>query len=199
MEKVNNPINRKYKYAADYGLILGGYIAFFFILDFFFTSSVLFNILNILGFFATPIVCYYLAKQYREKAWGGIISFGQVWSFGVWLFLFASLIMSVLYYVRYQFIQPTYIANAFNQALLVAEQMKYSKEQMDLLVSNGVPTTIQLVLVYLWIYVICGAIIFLIIAPLVARKKPLDTPNETGVDKSYEPYQDTNDSNKTKL
>ena len=197
MEETTNPIKRKYKYAADYGSILGGYIALFFILDFFFSGNSFVNVLNTMGFLGTPVVCYFLSKQYRDKAWGGYIRYGQVWSFGTWLFLFASLLMSVLYYVRYQFLQPDYIAETYNQALIVAEQMNYSKKQMDMLISNGVPTAIQLVLVYLWIYIIGGAFLFLFISPLVVRKKPEDMLHTPDPEKNYEPYQDKNDSSES--
>jgi Protein of unknown function (DUF4199) len=197
MKETENPFKKKYKYAADYGFILGGYIAFFFVIEFFYTGNIIANSLNTFGFLATPALCYYLAKRYRDKAWGGYIRFGQVWSFGVWLFLFASLLMSVLYFVRYQFLQPNYIAEGYNQALLIAEQMKYSKEQMDMLVSNGVPSAIQLVLVYLWVYIIGGAILFLIISPMISRKKPDDVSITSDEVKPYEPYKDKNDSSES--
>ncbi|MDD4921201.1 MAG: DUF4199 domain-containing protein [Bacteroidales bacterium] len=199
MEERVNPFKRKYKYAADYGVILGGYIALFFILDYLFPGNVFVNIINTLGFCSTPIVCFYLARNYRDKAWNGYIRFGQVWSFGVWLFLFAALLMSVLYYVRYQFLQPDYISEAYNQALLVAEKMNYSKEQMDMLTANGVPTAIQLVLVYLWLYIIGGAVLFLLVSPMVVRKEPDDLQNTQDSEKTYEPYQDKNDSSESKL
>lgn len=197
MEETVNPFKKKYKYAADYGLILGGYIAFFFILEYIFSGSVIVNTLDTLGFFGTPVLCYYLAKKYRDLAWGGYIRFGQVWAFGVWLFLFASLLMSVLYFVRYQFLQPGYIAEAYNQALLLAEQMKYSKEQMNMLVSNGVPSAIQLVLVYLWLYIIGGALLFLLISPMLVRKKTNDMLHVSDSEKPYEPYKDKNDSSES--
>lgn len=198
MEEKVDIFKRKYKYAADYGFILGGYIALFFILDFLFSGNVFVSTLGTLGLLGTPVVCFYLAKQYRDKAWGGYIRFGQVWAFGVWLFLFASLLMSVLYYVRYQFLQPNYIEEAYNQALLIAEEMKYSKEQMDMLTSGGVPSAIQLVFVYLWFYIIGGALLFLFISPMVARKGPENKEESSDSEKPYEPYQDNNDSTESK-
>ena len=198
MEESVNPIKRKYKYSADYGFILGGYIAVFFMLDFIFPGNVFVGILNMIGFWGTMVVCYYLARQYRDKAWGGYIRYGQVWSFGVWLFLFASLLMSVLYYVRYQFLQPNYISDAFNQVLIIAEQIKYPKEQMDLLIENGAPSAIQLVLICLWFYIIGGAFLFLFISPMIARKKPEDNIHISDQENTYEPYQDKNDSDESK-
>ena len=198
MEISVNPVKRKYKYSADYGFILGGYIAIFFVLDFIFPGNVFVGILNTIGFWGTMVVCYYLARQYRDKAWGGYIRYGQVWSFGVWLFLFASLLMSVLYYIRYQFLQPNYISDAFNQALIIAEQIKYPKEQMDMLIANGVPSAIQLVLVCLWLYIIGGAFLFLFISPMIARKKPEDNIPISDLENTYEPYQDKNNSDESK-
>jgi hypothetical protein len=198
MEEITNPIKRKYKYAADYGLILGGYVALFFLLDFLLPGNTFIGILNTAGFLCTPLVCYRLAKNYRDKAWDGYIRFGQVWSFGVWLFLFAALIMSVLYYVRYQFLQPNYISDFYNQALILADKMNYTKEQMDMMTANGVPTAIQLVLAYLWIYVIGGALLFLLISPMVARKRPEGSINSSDSENTYEPYQDKNDSEESK-
>lgn len=176
MEEIVNPFKKKYKYAANYGFILGGYIAVFFILDYLLPVGNISNILQILGILGTPIVCYYLAINYREKAWGGYIYFGQVWSFGVWLFLFASLLMAVLYYVRFQFLQPDYLRNAYNQTLIMLDNSKLlKKEEMDQAVSNGSPTAIQAVFGYIWFYIIGSAVLFLFISPMISRKKPDDT------------------------
>jgi len=190
MEETLDPIKRKYKYAADYALILGGYIAFFFVLDYLFPNNGIVSMLSMFGFLATPVVCFQLAKRYRDKAWGGYIRYWQVWSFGIWLFFFAALIMSVLYYLRYQFLQPDYIAKAMNQSLQLMEQMKYPQKYIDALLNYGVPTTIQLVLTYLWMYIISGAVLFLIISPMVSGKKD-DLPP---TDYQYKPYQDNKDS-----
>lgn len=191
MKEELDPIKRKYKYAADYALILGGYVAIFFVLDYLFPNNALVGLLSMIGFLATPVVCYQLAKRYRDVAWGGYIRYWQVWSFGIWLFFFTALIMSVLYYLRYQFLQPDFIANAMNQSIAMLEQMKYPQKYIDAMLNYGVPTTIQLVLTYLWMYIIGGAILFLIISPMVSRKKD-DLPP---ADQHYKPYQDNTDSN----
>ncbi len=186
MEETLDPIKRKYKYAADYALFLGGYIALFFVLDFLFPNNSIVGLLSMFGFLATPLVCYKLAIRYRDKAWGGYIRYWQVWSFGIWLFFFTALIMSVLYYVRYEFLQPDFISNAMNQSLQLMEQMKYPQKYIDAMLNYGVPSTIQLVLTYLWMYIIGGALLFLVISPMVARKKIDLLPT----DQNYKPYQD---------
>jgi len=198
MEPTINPIKLKYRYAADYGLILGAYFAFFYALSLLVSGSVIINLLNTLSIFATPFLCYYLAKRYRDRAMGGFIRFGQVWSFGIWLFLFAGLIMAVVYFVHFQIINPDFISDMFNQSLLMLEKMNYPKDSLDLLVKNGIPSTLQMVISYLCGYIILGAILFLIISPIVTKKNPDDFYNFPKEDKPYEPYKDNNDKPETK-
>jgi hypothetical protein len=189
MEPIADLIKKKYKFAANYGFILGGYIAFFFILDFL-VPGFISNVLNMAGFLGTPILCYYLTKNYRDKALGGYIRFGQSWAFGVWLFFFAGLIMSVFYYVRFKFIQPDYLNQAFNQAILMMQQLKYSQQQIDAMLSMGMPSVIQIVLYYLWFFILGGGLLFLFISGFVSKRPPVVLP-----DQSYEPYDgDQNDN-----
>lgn len=190
-EEIQDPFKRLFKYAGDYALILGAYIAFFFILDYVFQNNYFVGLLNMAGLFATPVVCYLLAKYYRDKGCGGFISFGQVWSFGILLFFFAALIMSVLYYVRYQFLQPDALAQAYNQIIQIMQQTpNYPQKYIDALIAFGTFTPIQVVLLNLWGYLIGGGFLFLILSPIVARKRN-DLPP---TDNHYKPYQDNKDS-----
>jgi|GEM_PF-47102 len=200
MEETVNIFKRKYKYAADYGFILGGYIAVFFILDFLFPNSAFVSILETLGLFCTPIVCYYISKQYRDKAWGGYIRFGQVWSFGIMLFFFASLLMSVLYFLHTKYINTDFLTIRYNESIHLIEKMqvlkKYENYRIELLnafIARGVQTPIQYVFDQLWAYISGGAFLFLFISPMIARKKPEDTVQNSGDVKTYEPYEDNKD------
>lgn len=192
MKQDTSQIKQKYKYAADYGFILGGYIAFFFILEYLLPGNVVVAILNNMGFIGTGFLCFYLAKRYRDKAFGGFIRFGQVWTFGMWLFMFASLLMSVLYYIRFEYLQPTLIADTLNQVKQQLMQMPNSEQQLDALIAFGTPTTIELILLYIWSYLFGGAILFLIVAPFVARKPASTLPKDGG----YKPYNDTDKNEK---
>lgn len=193
MEPTINPIKLKYRYAADYGLILGAYFAFFYLLQVFVKGNVIINLLNTASVIATPFLCYYLSKRYRDRAMGGFIRFGQVWSFGLWLYLFAGLIMSVVYFVHFQYINPDFISETINQSLLMLEKMNYPKESIDLLEKNGTPSNFQMVISYLFGYIILGAILFLFISPFVSKKNPDEFFNMSKDDKPYEPYKDNKD------
>lgn len=171
----------KYRFAANYGLILGGYISFFFLADLFLPTLVA-NFLNLFGFFATPYLCYLLSKKYRDKALNGYIRFGQVWSFGVWLFFFAGLITSVFYYIRYEFIQPDYLKEVFNQAVVMMKQFNYPQDQINALNQIGTITVTQVIFFSLWFFIVGGAILFLLISGLVVKKPPFNDNND------YTPY-----------
>jgi len=195
MEPTVNPIKVKYKFAADYGLILGGYIAFFYCLQLIFGTNIVVNLLNTVGLIGTPFLCYQLAKRYRDNGCNGFINFANAWSFGVWLFLFAGLIMAVVYFVHLQWIDPSYMANTFNQTLEALEKMHYDQKLIDTLSSTPIPTPIQIVVMYLFFYIIGGALLFLMLAGFVVKKDPTaGLPGNGSGETPYQPYKDTTSS-----
>ncbi len=190
MEQKPNPIQLKYRYAANYGLILGAYLAVFYIIQIIAPNIKIVNLVNTVSILFTPFLCYYLTKKFRDKALGGFMKFSSSWSFGIWLFFFAGLIMAVVYFIHFQFINPDYISDIFNQSLLMLESMDYPKDQLDLLAKNGIPTSLEMVFSYLFAYVIMGAILFIFISPFVMRKNPDDFGLKYKNEDSYEPYKD---------
>lgn len=192
MDQTPNPIKVKYNFAAHYGLVLGGYIAFFYLLSLVFGANLFVNLLNTAGLIATPFLCYHLAVKYRDKGCNGVVKFGMVWSFGVWLFLFAGLIMAVIYFIHFQWIAPAFIEDTFNQTLVMLEQMNYDQKALDTLADMDMPTPIQMAVSYIFAYIIGGAVLFLIISPFVVRKPTNPTSTD---DTPYQPYQSSNNSN----
>lgn len=190
MEQKPNPIQLKYRYAANYGLILGAYLAVFYIIQIIAPNIKILNLVNSISILFTPFLCYHLTKKFRDKALGGYIKFSSSWSFGVWLFFFAGLIMAVVYFIHFQIINPDYISDVFNQSMLMLESMNYPKDQLDILAKNGFPTPLEMVFSYLFAYVIIGAILFVFISPFVVKKNPDDSGIKFTNDDAYEPYKD---------
>jgi hypothetical protein len=137
-----------------------------------FPGYTLVSVLNTLGFIGIPILSYYMLLQFRNRGLGGYIRFGQAWSFGVWLYFFAGLIMSVVYFLHFKVIDPDYISKQFNQTVLLLEQMHYNQDMINTIAESDPPTAIQLVISYLFAYIIGSAILYLILSPLVVRKRP---------------------------
>lgn len=57
-----------------------------------------------------PIIAYVFTKHYREDI-GGQISFFHAWIFGILLYMFAALIVSLAHYVFYRYFAPPDMLN----------------------------------------------------------------------------------------
>lgn len=182
-QSLSSIITNKYKYAATYGLYLGAGLAVIYFIGILFPQNAFINILCSLGQISILIYGYYLVRQYRDKACGGYITFGHAWSFGVWLFVFMALIMSVAHYIHFQFIQPDFISQQYNQILILLDEMNYPAEELDVFIKKGVPSAIQMTFFFIWFYIIGGAFLSLIYAA-IARKA--DTLEENHHDSDHQ-------------
>lgn len=80
---------------------------------------------------AVPFIAYYMTKRYRQDI-GGKISFFHAWRFGTMLYFFAALIVSLEYFVFYQFIAPPdFVANAIGQLSGVLKENQVNTEVID--------------------------------------------------------------------
>lgn len=62
---------------------------------------------------AVPFIGYFYLKSYRDRVCDGVISFGQACLFTLLMYMFASLLSSVAYYVYFQFIDNGFIAEQY--------------------------------------------------------------------------------------
>lgn len=117
------------KGAMTYGLAMGIYWVVKYI---FFIFSVSVPSLSLVYWlFAVPFIAYYMTKRYRHDI-GGRISFFHAWRFGTMLYFFAALIVSLEYFVFYQFIAPPdFVANAIGQLTTVLKDSQVSSEMID--------------------------------------------------------------------
>ena len=197
-DRPTNLFAEKYRYAATYGLYFGLYLAFFYVLAVLFPENGVVRFICSIGNLGSFVLSYVLIKKYRDEAMGGYMPFGWAWSFGLWFSVFTALIMSVFHFVHFQFIQPDYIENTLNQSLLMLEEMDYPTEQLAALAEFGVPTAIQFTFVYIWFYIIGGAVLALIYAAFLSRRDVLGGQSQGPDEDEYIPYQDiSTDADKT--
>ncbi len=159
------------KFAMHYGLLMGLYWAFkylFFILSFYY--PVLNGVYIGMTFFV-PVVAYFFSVKYREQI-GGVITFGHAWQLGVYLYLFAALIVSLLHYVYYQFVLPPgMLVDIYSQLTdYIRDNMTLSPEMSELLDGLKTPTPIQMTLQGIANNVFYGIILSIPIALAVRRK-----------------------------
>ena len=113
-----------FKGAMYYGFILGLYWAFkyiFFIISLYISS---FYLIFIGMSLAVPFIAGYLTLKYKEKI-GGFIRFSHAWQFGVWLYFFAALILSIEHFIFYQYIAPPdFIKESLEQTMNLLKDYK---------------------------------------------------------------------------
>ena len=160
-----------FKSAMLNGLIMGVLFSINFLLS---ISKVTFLVLLsylIISFILVGI--YRMSVRFRDVECGGNIKYGKVFSFIVLTFFFAALISSIVKYVYFQFINPTYLDELLNESLKAIQMMKIpidnaSYDQMSKVMK---PATFSLQ--YIWMNVIVGSIVGLIMAAFVKKEKSI--------------------------
>ncbi|OAV64668.1 hypothetical protein Barb6XT_02728 [Bacteroidales bacterium Barb6XT] len=79
-----------------------------------------------------PIITYYQTWRYRQDIVGGTISFFHAWQFGVLLYFFAALIVSLVHYVFYQYIAPPeLLADSLRQVVEFLQKSDADQQMTD--------------------------------------------------------------------
>ena len=156
--------------AMSYGFSLG---IFWIVKYIFYMFSMRFSYLVVIYWemsLVVPYLAYLLTKRYREDL-GGVISFSQAWRFGVLIYLFAAMLVSIMHYVFYRFVAPPdFLSSAVEQTIASLKQM-----QVDSKVISSIETMnfspIHMALQGILNNIFYGIILSLPVAALVCRRK----------------------------
>lgn len=159
--------SNKTKYAMQYGLYLGIYITIRFLLSI--SHNALFSIISMIMLFGIPVLVYYFMKNYRDNHLDGNISLGAAWGMGCSLYFFAGMIVELVQFTYFRFINQEFLPKAAEAAKSVYEQIHFSKESLDMIDTIMQPH-FYVLSDFLGSFIVMGAIISLIIAAIVQRK-----------------------------
>lgn len=165
------------KSAMSYGLAMGIYwVIKYLFLIFGYSIPALIYVYEILSL-AVPFIAYYLTKRYRQDI-GGNISFFHAWRFGIMLYFFAALIVSIEHFIFFQFIAPPdFISNTINMAMNTLKNADVNSEVIDAISrTNFTPTHMAIQQIFNNIFY--GIILSVPVAALVCRKQTADTVSE---------------------
>ena len=167
MEKKNNLL---FPAAMSYGLVMGIYWVVKYIFNMFSpyypSLIVVYWGMSLL----VPYIGYVLTKRYRDDL-GGSISFSQAWRFGVLLYFFAALIVSVMHYIFYRFVAPPdYMTNAVSQTIESLKQMQVESQVIQSIETLNF-SPIHLALQGILNNILYGIIFSIPVAGLLCRKK----------------------------
>lgn len=156
--------------AMSYGFSLG---MFWIVKYLFYMSSLKFPYLIIVygGMsLMVPYVAYVLTNRYREDL-GGIISFGLAWRFGVLIYFFAAMLVSVMHYVFYRFVAPPdFLSSAVGQTIASLKQMQVDDKVISTVESMNF-SPIRMALQGILNNVFYGIVLSLPVAALVCRRR----------------------------
>ncbi len=156
--------------AMSYGFSLG---IFWIVKYIFYMFSMRFSYLVVIYWemsLVVPYLAYLLTKRYREDL-GGIISFSQAWRFGVLIYLFAAMLVSVMHYVFYRFVAPPdFLSWAVEQTIVSLKQMQVDSKVISSIESMNF-SPIHMALQGILNNIFYGIILSLPVAALVCRRK----------------------------
>lgn len=156
--------------AMSYGFSLG---IFWIVKYIFYMFSMRFSYLVVIYWgmsLVVPYLAYLLTKRYREDL-GGVISFSQAWWFGVLIYLFAAMLVSVMHYVFYRFVAPPdFLSSAVEQTIVSLKQMQVDSKVISSIESMNF-SPIHMALQGILNNIFYGIILSLPVAALVCRRK----------------------------
>ncbi len=121
------------RYARFFGLYMGIFWIFKFIL---FPLGLKIPFLQLLFIGLTlvsPFMGYYFVKLYRNKVTGCVISFSHAWIFTLMMYLYASLLVAVAHYLYFRYIDHGFLYSSYSLTL----------EQLQTLYPEGMETLLQ--------------------------------------------------------
>lgn len=78
-----------------------------------------------------PFIAFYMTWRYKIEA-GGQISFFHAWQFGILLYFFAALIVSLVHYVFYAYLAPPgFLANSMEQTVELLKNSHIDPKLLD--------------------------------------------------------------------
>lgn len=156
--------------AMSYGFSLG---IFWIVKYIFYMFSMRFSYLVVIYWgmsLVVPYLAYLLTKRYREDL-GDVISFSQAWRFGVLIYLFAAMLVSVMHYVFYRFVAPPdFLSSAVEQTIVSLKQMQVDSKVISSIESMNF-SPIHMALQGILNNIFYGIILSLPVAALVCRRK----------------------------
>ncbi len=164
-----------------YAMLLGTYMGGFWILKFFLfplgmrvpSLSFLFVGLTL----CVPFLGYYFVRLYRNAVCGGVIGFMHAWSFTVFMYLFAALLVAVAHFLYFRFIDHGFLLNAYQsqvETMLAGDNSglaPYEGMLREALDAASRLTPVDIVLQLLWSNVFFGIVLAIPTALVVMRRR----------------------------
>ena len=167
------------KSAMSYGLAMGIFWVIKYLFLIFGYSIPTLSLLYIGLSITVPFIAYYMTNRYRMEI-GGQISFFHAWRFGTLLYFFAALIVSLEYFIFFQFIAP----RDFIPNVIASLVQTLQSSQVDSTITDSIKqmnfTPIHMAIQGIFNNIFYGIVLSIPVAAVVCRNKSTGTVNEQG-------------------
>jgi len=111
--------------------------------------------------------------RFRDIECKGFISYWKAFSLILLTFFFAAVISSVVKYVYFQFINPGYLDQMFQETMKVLSSMKFEINDTMIDQTKSMLKPASYTLVFIWTNVFMGLVVGLIMAAFVKKEKTI--------------------------
>ncbi|MDL2265325.1 DUF4199 domain-containing protein [Parabacteroides sp. OttesenSCG-928-G07] len=121
--------------------------------------------------FVVPVIAYRFTRRHKLMT-GGKIGFFTAWQFGILLYTFAALLVSLEHYIFYRYLAPPeLLSSALSQTIeLLKQQSGFSAEQLEAISSLHL-SPIQMTIQGIFNNIFYGIVFSLPVAAIVSRKE----------------------------
>lgn len=114
-----------------------------------------------------------MAIRFRDIECKGYITYWKAFSLILLTFFFAALISSVVKYIYFQFINPDYLDQMFQETMKLLNSMKFTVTETMIDQTKSMLKPATYTLVFIWTNVFMGLIVGLIMAAFVKKEKTI--------------------------
>lgn len=117
-----------------------------------------------------PVIAYRMSKMHYEY-WNREVGFSHIWRFGVLIYFFAAIIVSLMHYIFYKFVAPEdFITSSITQTLNALKDAQVDPKVLES-IKNMHISPINMALQGILNNVFYGIILSIPVAYLVTRKR----------------------------
>lgn len=157
-------------YTMRAGLLLGLFWSFKYLFTIFGLYHAAFNSIGTLLSVGTPWLLYYFLSRYNREWLENKMRYGQGIRFSILLFFFASILEALVVFIHVRWVDTAFIANLFENMILVAESLSLSPSIIAQLVEQPIPDPFTYVFRnVIMADVFIGLILSLLIVPFAIR------------------------------
>lgn len=159
-------------YAMRFGYVLGGFWIFkylFVILSAKFSALAFVNVTLSIG---TPLLLFYFLMKYKESLALGKMSYWHGIQFTIMLFFFASILEAAIIIVHIIWIDPEYVARAFNQTITMMETLGLNDDLIEKVKEQTSFSPFAYVFNAAMSNIFLGLLLALPIVPIIQRVQP---------------------------